>query len=280
MARAFLAVKKMKISIIGLGWLGFPLAQALLERGHTVCGTTTTPDKLPALQAAGIDAHLLRLLPRPEPDSPRQWIDAEVLIVAIPPKASQFGAGFYPQQIAHLAEAVSASAIKRVIHISSTSVYPELNRVMVEDDVITVAQSAAPALLQAERIWRRVSSYQPHATILRCGGLMGYDRLPGRYVAGKTVDSGASPVNYIHRDDAIGLIAAVLENRLLGTYNLVALQHPTREAVYRISCARHGFALPTFVEPDAPVPFKIIDSQRVIKSSSYDFVYPDPLTFV
>lgn len=270
----------MQISIIGLGWLGFPLAQELLRQGHTVCGTTTTPNKLPALQAAGINAHLLRLTPRPEPPAPRPWLDAEALIVCIPPKASQFGAAFYPQQIAHLAEAVSASAIKRVIHISSTSVYPELNRVMFEDDVLTVAQSAAPALLQAERIWRRVSSYQPHATILRCGGLMGHDRLPGRYVAGKTVDSGASPVNYIHRDDAIGLIVAVLEKRLLGTHNLVAPQHPTREEVYRTSCARHGFALPTFVKPDAVIPFKIVDSKRVINSADYIFQYPDPLTFV
>ncbi len=270
----------MKISIIGLGWLGFPLAQALLERGHTVCGTTTTPDKLPALQAAGIDAHLLRLTPKPEPDAPRPWLDADVLIVTIPPKASQFGAAFYPQQIAHLAEAVSSSAIKRVIHISSTSVYPEQNRVMVEDDVLTVAQSAAPALLQAERIWRRVSSYQPHATILRCGGLMGYDRLPGRYMAGKTVDSGASPVNYIHRDDAIGLIVVVLEKRLLGTYNLVAPEHPTRHEVYQTSCARLGFALPAFVEPVTPIPFKVIDSKRVTESTAYTFLYPDPLTFV
>jgi nucleoside-diphosphate-sugar epimerase len=270
----------MQISIIGLGWLGFPLAQELLRRGHTVRGTTTSPDKLPALQAAGIDAHLLRLSPRPDPDSPRPWLDADMLIVNIPPKASQFGTAFFPQQIAYLAEAVSASSIKRVIHVSSTSVYPELNRVMQEDDVITVAQSAAPALLQAERIWRRVSSYQPHATILRCGGLMGYDRLPGRYVAGKTVDSGASPVNYIHRDDAIGLIVAVLEKRLLGTYNLVAPEHPTREAVYRTSCARHGFALPTFVEPVAPIPFKIVDCQRIIKTAGYVFRYPDPLAFV
>ena len=270
----------MQISIIGLGWLGFPLAQELLRRGHSVCGTTTSPGKLTDLRAAGIDAHLLRLTPMPEPITPRQWLDAEVLIVAIPPKASQFGPGFYPQQIAHLAEAVSASVIKRVIHISSTSVYPELNRVMVEDDVLTVAQSAAPALLQAERIWRRVSSYQPHATILRCGGLMGYDRLPGRYVAGKTVDTGASPVNYIHRDDAIGLIVAVLEKRLLGTYNLVAPQHPTREAVYRNSCARHGFALPTFVNPDALISFKIVDSKRVVESAGYEFMHPDPLAFV
>jgi nucleoside-diphosphate-sugar epimerase len=270
----------MNISIIGLGWLGFPLAQALLRRGYTVIGTTTSPEKLPDLQAAGIDAHLLRLNPKPEPTTPRLWLNAEVMIVNIPPKASAFGDGFHPQQIAHLAEAVSASAIKWVIYVSSTSVYPELNRVMVEDDVIAVAQSAAPALAQAERIWRRVSSYQPHATILRCGGLMGYDRLPGRYVAGKTVDTGASPVNYIHRDDAIGLITSVLDKHLLGTYNMVAPQHPTREAVYRTSCARHGFVLPTFVEPAVPVPFKIVDSQKIIKSTGYEFLHPYPLAFV
>ena len=34
-----------RIAIIGLGWVGQPLARQLVEKGHTVCGTTQTKEK-------------------------------------------------------------------------------------------------------------------------------------------------------------------------------------------------------------------------------------------
>jgi 3-hydroxyisobutyrate dehydrogenase-like beta-hydroxyacid dehydrogenase len=42
-----------KISILGCGWLGFPLAKALLEKvPHQ--WSTTSPDKISILEKAGI----------------------------------------------------------------------------------------------------------------------------------------------------------------------------------------------------------------------------------
>ena len=35
----------MKISIIGLGWLGLPLADHLIEQGYQVLGSTTSKEK-------------------------------------------------------------------------------------------------------------------------------------------------------------------------------------------------------------------------------------------
>mgnify|MGYP003615968040 CR=1 FL=1 len=40
----------MKISILGCGWLGFPLAQKLIETGYEVKGSTTSESKLEALK--------------------------------------------------------------------------------------------------------------------------------------------------------------------------------------------------------------------------------------
>ena len=42
-----------KISILGCGWLGLPLAKALIENGFSVKGSTTSTDKLTALENAG-----------------------------------------------------------------------------------------------------------------------------------------------------------------------------------------------------------------------------------
>ena len=43
-----------KISILGCGWLGFPLAKALLSKGLSVKGSTTSSEKLATLEKAGI----------------------------------------------------------------------------------------------------------------------------------------------------------------------------------------------------------------------------------
>lgn len=266
------------ISIVGLGWLGLPLAQELTGRGYSIKGSTTSIDKQTRLQVEGIDTYLLNLNPQPEGDL-AALLNADILVVNVPPKAGKFGADFHPMQMCHLAEAVKQSAVKWVIYVSSTSVYPELSRVMTETDVQTPEQSAAPELVRAEQTWLNLQHNELKVTILRCGGLMGYERQAGKYVAGRTIDSGAVPVNYIHRDDAVGLICAVLEEQLTGVYNVVAPQHSSRAEVYRDSCHKHGYALPTFVEPAEPVSFKIINSAKLIKQTDYLFQYNSPLDF-
>lgn len=50
-----------KISILGCGWLGFPLAKALLLKGFSVKGSTTSSEKLATLEKAGITPFLITL---------------------------------------------------------------------------------------------------------------------------------------------------------------------------------------------------------------------------
>ena len=270
-------MKPFTCSIIGLGWLGTPLAQRLQQAGIAVRGNTTTPEKVPLLRQKGIDAHLLRLNPAPE-DELTYLLDADYLVVNVPPKAGQNGDEFHPEQMRLLAKQVRTSRIQHVLYVSSTSVYPELNREMTEADVVTPEQSAAPALVRAEQHWLALSPGKK-VTIVRCGGLMGGSRIPGKYVAGRTVDTGNVPVNYIHQTDAVGILVAVIEQGFAGTFNAVAPQHPMREAIYRKSCADFGYVLPTFVQPDVPVPFKTINGDKLTQTTGYVFVHPDPLTF-
>lgn len=265
------------ISIIGCGWLGLPLARQLIANGYTVKGSTTTAEKLTLLKAEGIQAHQLKLSPTPEGDL-TSLLDADILIVDVPPRAGMYGDDFHPQQMMHLAKAVALSRVGWVIHISSTSIYPELNREVIEDDVTTPDQSAAPALVQAEQSWL---AHLPNrrVTILRCGGLLGYDRIPGKYVAGRTVDTGAVPVNYIHRDDAVGLISAVIRQQIAGIFNVVAPEHPTRKEVYIQSCEQFNYLLPKFVESLEEKPYKVVSNQKLTTQLDYTFKYANPLNF-
>ena len=268
---------KQTVSIIGCGWLGLPLAERLIAEGYTVRGSTTLAEKLPLLRQKGIDACLLQLNPNPVGDL-SLLLQADTVIIDVPPKAGKLGDDFHPQQIQYLTQAMRQSLVKHVIYVSSTSVYPELSRTVVEEDVTSPEQAAAPALLRAERF---VQQLEPEriVTILRCGGLMGYDRIPGKYVAGRTVDSGAVPVNYLHRDDAAGILQSLIEQQPRGVFNAVAPQHPTREAIYRKSCADFGYELPSFVQPTEPISYKVVSPDKLIKITHYNFQHPDPLLF-
>lgn len=264
-------------SIIGLGWLGSPLAERLQAQGYTLSGSTTTLEKLPDLRQRGINAHRLLLTPALDGDLV-PLLQTDVLVVNVPPRAGQFGDEHHPEQMRLLAQAVHQSSIRHIVYVSSTSVYPELSREVAESDVQTPEQSASPALVKAEQHWLALAP-ERQVTVVRCGGLMGQTRIPGKYVAGRTIDSGALPVNYIHQTDAVGLLTAVIEQQLTGTFNAVAPQHPTREAVYRRSCADFGYRLPTFVTPDGPLPFKLINGDKLAQAAAYTFSYPNPLDF-
>ena len=266
------------ISIIGCGWLGLPLAEQLVADGYTVRGSTTSPEKMPLLRQKGIDAHLLQLNPDPVGEL-TTLLTADTLVIDVPPKAGKLGDDFHPRQIQHVAEAIRQSSITHVIYVSTTSVYPEISDIVHEDDVTSPEQSAAPALVRAEGFVQQLEPERT-VTILRCGGLMGYDRIPGKYVAGRTVDSGAVPVNYLHRDDAVGILLSLIEQRLGGVFNAVAPEHPLREAIYRKSCADCGYERPVFVEPADPVPYKIVSPDKLIRATRYPFQYPDPLGFL
>ena len=50
-----------KISILGCGWLGVPLAKALIGNGFSVKGSTTSTGKLLPLENIGIASFLIEL---------------------------------------------------------------------------------------------------------------------------------------------------------------------------------------------------------------------------
>ncbi|SDL71270.1 Nucleoside-diphosphate-sugar epimerase [Siphonobacter aquaeclarae] len=260
-----------QIGIVGCGWLGLPLGKHLAAAGYDVTGTVTSPEKTENLAQAGIHPLVLRFDPEPSAglDS---LLNSDVLIISIPPRAGQHGDDFHPAQIDALLRHLAGFSGK-LIYISSTSVYPD------SPEVITESNDVIPGhpLVRAETALQ--NSGHP-ATILRCGGLMGDDRVAGKYFIGKTVSNGATPVNFIHREDVIGLIRQVIEQGVWGeVFNVVAPQHPSRKEVYLQNAKDKGWEAPVFEEPARPLPFKLISGERIAERLTYSFLYPDPLYF-
>lgn len=268
----------MKISILGCGWLGLPLGEAWVRQGHKVKGSTTRVEKLRELRQVGIEPLWLQLTPEPKGIGWDYLLDCDILIINIPPRLERAGVEFHPAQMRYLLELLKNSAVKQVVYVSSTSVYPELNREVKEEDVTHPSQSASPALVEVEQL---IQNLPQSWLILRCGGLMGYERIPAKYVSGKKdLTTGDVPVNYIHRDDVVGVINSFIQDQVgwNETYNVVAPLHPTRREVYLASCAPFGYEPPTF-KSTSDSPFKIIVSQKLSEALGYRFVYPDPLGF-
>ena len=107
----------MKITVIGCGWLGMPLAQRFVEAGMEVSGTVRTVDKLDQLSDLGIRPILYSGSISQELMVDLQTTD--LLIICFPPS----GSPDYAAQITQLIDIVSEKT--RVIFTSSTGVYKE-----------------------------------------------------------------------------------------------------------------------------------------------------------
>ncbi|MBK0381019.1 SDR family oxidoreductase [Mucilaginibacter segetis] len=235
----------MVISILGCGWYGTALAKQLVK-SHTVKGSTTTAEKLPSLRAEGILPFLIDL----SADGSRfadDFFKCDILIIAIPPKARSGEGEQYIPKLQTVVNAIERNAINKVILISSTGVYADLNREVDEHTDPQPVSSSGKILFVAEDLFRKQTGFK--STIIRFGGLVGPGRDPARFFAGKkNIPNGLAPVNLIHLDDCVGFTAAVLTMDAFGfTFNACTPHHPSKFAFYTQAAERAGMALPEFI---------------------------------
>ena len=132
------------------------------------------------------------------------FLQAEILIINIPVK----NRGFFES----LLKEIEKSKIKKVLFVSSTSVYKDENRVISESDGLELAESP---LYKIETLLRDSKKFK--ITVVRFGGLIGYNRNPGKFFSkGKLVQNPDANVNLIHRDDCIGIIGQIIEQQVWG----------------------------------------------------------------
>lgn len=271
-------MNKQSISILGCGWLGFPLAQALIEAGHQVLGSTTSQDKLRELAKAGVKPHIIELSPSINQDFDASFFRSDMLVINIPPgRRREDIETYFPRQVS---EILDQRPPLKIIFVSSTSVYPNLNRKVKETDsppslkADKSVRASGKALLIAEEL---VRAYSSRATILRFCGLMGPNRHPGKFLAGKKLDSsGQDPVNFIHLDDCVKIIIKIIENEAWGEiFNACADLHPSKEKFYTQAANQLGLAPPEF-NSSARSSYKEIESQKLKDQLNYQFTYPDP----
>jgi len=266
------------VSILGCGWLGNPLGRRLVEAGYRVRGSTTTPEKVSVLQAEGIDPHVLRLVPEVQTDNPAAFFDADILFLNIPPdRTADDPVAYYRAQVRAATAAAVRHGVSWVVCVSATSVYPSEGREVVEGDAVPHTERAR-VLLEAERVVRESPC---DSTILRYAGLIGGERHPGRFLAGRSqVAGGQARLNLIHQTDAVGVALAVLQQEARNdTFNVCAPEHPRREPFYRAAAKDVGQPPPTF-DAAAKRPNKVVSIAHLQERVKYTFQFPNPMQVV
>jgi len=229
-----------RVSIFGCGWVGKALKKELEEEYVVNCSVRS---KYPY---------------------PKSFYDVGTMVIAIPLK------GNYLQILKEFLSTFSSN--RQLILLSSTSVYPHTKGVVKEGDTQDITTPSL--MLQAERL---VLSLFPNVVILRLGGLMGYDRVAGKYTAGTTKAHDA-PVNYIYRDDVVAVIKLCIENGVKEeTFNVVAPSHPKQSEIYTKNAKKFGWKN-TYFESDEVIG-KVVSSGKLVDFFGYGFLKREPLDF-
>lgn len=267
-----------QISILGCGWLGLPLAKALIEKKFTVKGSTTSIDKTPLLEKAKIKPYVFALETNSTPDNlPDFLVGSDTLIIAIPPKLrgknkdySDANANSFVKKIANLVPFIENSSVKNLLFVSSTAVYGDANTTVDETTKPIPVTESGKQLLEIEQLLHENTHFK--TTILRFGGLIGEDRNPARFLAGKeNVANPDAPINLIDQKDCIGIILKIIATNTWGeNFNAVAPYHPTRKEYYTQKALERNLIPPTF-NTERPSTGKTIDSDKLVKMLDYTF---------
>jgi nucleoside-diphosphate-sugar epimerase len=252
------------ISILGCGWLGKAAAAHLLESDYQIKGSTTSESKLADLQHLGIEPYLIKLDPSPGGDTVGAFFSTDTLIVAIPPKRKSNATDVYLEQMRELNIRLKTTPVQSVIFISSTAVYADEARIVTEADVDPTSY-----LYHAERLFLENSSI--NTTILRLGGLIGSDRHPGKFLAGKSDVAGRNhPVNLIHQVDCVKIIGYIVQKQIWNqVFNACCDVHTTREQFYS-SAAKNLKLVPPVFKNDPSVS-KTVNSEKLKSVLGFQF---------
>ena len=255
---------KPSVAIIGLGWLGEPLALTLHQQGYVVSGTTTTSEKAQRLSQAGIDA-IVWDINAPQPKALPEALAAHTMIICVPPGKVED----YAHAVGSVAKLAANAGVARLIFTSATSIYGGVGN-----------KTEADAQPDSERGERMQASEQamhnsgvPEVLCLRLSGLVGGSREPGRFLAGRSFDGGDEPINLVALEDLLRFMPAILaKDNWPSALNVSAPHHPSRKDFYGQAAKLRDLPPPTFAGGGEG---KIIDGSELSRWLQLDYSVTD-----
>lgn len=241
----------MRVGVIGLGWFGAAFAEKIIGK-HSVVGSKTTAEGVAECKDSEIAAVQLLLDPDLKCPHFNRFSDLDFLLLNIPPKRSIDDIeSFYAAQMDSIFEALKNVNCSHLTFVSSTGVFGSHQLEVDEDTVPEPDTDSGRALVAAERFAKE--HFNGRVSVIRPAGLVGGQRHPARYMAGRNGISGrAHPINLVHRDDLILLAQTILEKELSGrsVFHAVSKEHPSKEDYYTAAAKALKLKSPKFDQDD------------------------------
>lgn len=179
-----------------------------------------------------------------------QFYACDVLIIAIPPSDEYLDV--LDDTLYYLDDKMET----QVIFLSSISFYDEKKMIVEAEKLVKIGKE--------------------DAVILRLGGLMGYDRIAGKYTSGNSIKNG--PTHYVHRDDSVGIILSIIKKDIRDkTFDVEAPIQSTKKEIFTQNAKQFNFAETYFLESEGVN--KVISSKELRETLGYQFQKEDVREF-
>jgi nucleoside-diphosphate-sugar epimerase len=258
-----------KIFVLGAGFIGKPLALQLKQRGFEVSVSVRNIENAKDLLSDGISVHafsvgdVLQL---------QHSFSCDTLVICYPIGSRSQAINSHLKQAEWLAAYFPSLGINQVILTSSTSVYPD-GFGLVDENFKTPPTDHGLVQWEYEQALQEI--YGSKLTVFRLAGLIGGQRQPGRFLAGKTnLTNRNSPVNLVHQADVLRFLSSAIDQQIAGeTFNLCHDSHPTREAYYTAAAYALALTPPMFTQEQIRNP-KIVDNTKSKVFFGLDYLSP------
>lgn len=266
-----------QLLIAGAGYLGQALAERVLAEGQ---------QSVSILRRSAVPVHGASLIQADlqNPGSLNHLPDVENVVYCASADASDDESyrKIYHEGLLNLVNALRArGGFRRLVYISSTSVYTEQNGAWIDESDTRLANSGPSRfMVSGEKV---LLDGADDFSILRLGGIYG----PGRTWFLRRVKEGAERIyakgglysNRIHKEDCVGMILHVLKGTAARQiYNGVDSEAADRNEVIRWMAGQLGQdpqMVPTTEDiSEIPARGNKRISNKKIRDAGYEFIYP------
>jgi nucleoside-diphosphate-sugar epimerase len=277
----------MNVFILGMGHVGKALAVRMREAGHSVVGTTTTPEKVADLEPYADRVAVLRGDETERVLEAAQGCDAIIVTVAPNVKKTRTVEERHKHYKEVLVESCDSArqACKRVIFLSSFSVYGDggEGELPVSEETATGNNEEPSSRYYQEAEQQVLAAGQ--GCVLRfpdmygAPGDMSFAQRVGmchQYFGGKAIFSADAPLYAIHFEDVVDSVIHALDKDLTGIYNVCDNDSlpASNQRVFDAICVDEGMEKLEFLD-QIKAPLRKISAAKLY-DTGYSVQHPDP----
>ena len=271
----------MRLAIIGCGYVGSRVARLWHEAGNEVTVTTTSPNKIAALQA--VSSKVVILTGGDSATLQKVIGDRDVVLLSIGSKqrTPQVYRQTYLETAQNLVAAIEAgTGVKQIIYTGSYGIINDKSGGTIDETVaIKPKDEFGEILYQTEQVLLSAANANLKICILRLSGIYGEGRelikIFGRVAGTTRPGSGDRYTNWVHVEDIVRAIDFAKKQQLEGIYHLNSDEMMTIKEFFQRLFKAHNLPPVTWDSSQTSTRSNNIKlSNQKIKDAGFELAHP------